>query len=178
MIDQDLKQAAEATLALLTQQGATIATAESCTGGLIAAALTSIAGSSAAMDRGFITYTNAAKHDLIDVPQDLFERVGAVSKEVAMAMAAGALAHSDATLSVAVTGIAGPGGAMPGKPVGLVHIAVHHRTGDTIHAAPIFPGDRDAIRQQTVLTGLGMVRQILSPDRHKADKHVFQTPRP
>ena len=178
MIDPDLKQAAQETLNLLIRQGATIVTAESCTGGLIAAALTAIAGSSAAVDRGFITYTNQAKHDLIDVPQDLFERVGAVSKEVAAAMAAGALARSDATIAVAVTGIAGPGGSSPGKPVGLVHIAVHHRGGETAHAAPVFKGDREAVRQQTVLTGLRMVRRILSSDHHRADRRGFQTRRP
>ena len=163
MTDSGLKQAAETTLALLKRHGATIATAESCTGGLVAATLTSVAGSSAAMDRGFVTYTNAAKQDLLDVAQDLFERVGAVSKDVAAAMAAGALTRSDATIAVAVTGIAGPGGGTADKPVGLVHIAVHHRDGRTAHAAPVFEGDRDAIRRQTVLTGLRMVRQVLEP---------------
>ena len=170
MIDPDLKQAAQETLEILIRQGATIVTAESCTGGLIAAALTAIAGSSAAVDRGFVTYTNQAKHDLIDVPQDLFERVGAVSKEVAAAMAAGALARSDATIAVAATGIAGPGGGTADKPVGLVHIAVHHRDGRTAHAAPVFEGDRDAIRRQTVLTGLRMVRQVLEPYLPTSDR--------
>ncbi|MEN0087965.1 MAG: CinA family protein [Pseudomonadota bacterium] len=105
-------------------QGAMIATAESCTGGLIAALLTEISGSSAVVDRGFVTYSNDAKRDLLDVRPDMLEQFGAVSEEVATQMAQGALAKSGARYSVAVTGIAGPGGGTAEKPVGLVHIAV------------------------------------------------------
>lgn len=104
-------------------RGVLITTAESCTGGLIAAALTDIAGSSAAFDRGFVTYSNAAKTDMLGVPPELIEAHGAVSREAAAAMATGALERSQATLSVAVTGIAGPGGGTATKPVGLVYIA-------------------------------------------------------
>ena len=106
-----------------------IATAESCTGGLIAGALTEIAGSSAVVDRGFVTYSNEAKNELINVPMDVIERKGAVSATVARAMVAGALANSRAQLAVAVTGIAGPGGGTETKPVGLVYIAVQSLDG-------------------------------------------------
>jgi len=116
-----------------------VAAAESCTGGLVSGALTAIAGSSAVVERGFVTYSNAAKVDLLDVPMALIERHGAVSEPVARAMAEGSRAHSAAQVSVAVTGIAGPGGGSPDKPVGLVHFAaagpaglihVEHRFGD------------------------------------------------
>ncbi len=102
----------------------TLATAESCTGGLVAAAITDIPGSSDVFERGFVTYSNAAKTEMLGVPADLIARHGAVSREVAEAMAVGALVHSRADIAVSVTGIAGPGGATPGKAVGLVHFAV------------------------------------------------------
>ena len=121
-----------------------IATAESCTGGLVAAALTDIAGSSAGGEGGFVTYSNAAKVELLGVsPGDLAE-FGAVSEAVARGMAAGALAHSRAQLAVATTGIAGPGGAEPGKPVGLVYIAVAWDDGAHIRHT-VYPGDRAAV---------------------------------
>src|SRR5690606_23911427 len=115
------------------KQGLTIATAESCTGGLIIGTLTEIAGSSAAVDRGFITYSNQAKTDLLGVPAELIAQVGAVSREVAIAMAEGALARSPADLAVAVTGIAGPGGGSTDKPVGLVHFGAARRGQPTRH---------------------------------------------
>ena len=108
----------------LRQRGWMLATAESCTGGLIAAACTALAGSSDWFERGFVTYSNEAKHELLGVPEALITAHGAVSAEVACAMAAGALAHSRAQIAVAVTGIAGPAGASPGKPVGTVWLAL------------------------------------------------------
>ncbi len=113
--------------------GLKIATAESCTGGLIAAALTSVAGSSDVVERGFVTYSNEAKTELLDVPADMIEAFGAVSEQVARAMAEGALAHSRADLAVSVTGIAGPGGGSADKPVGLVHLAAARRENPTLH---------------------------------------------
>ncbi|SVC59145.1 uncharacterized protein METZ01_LOCUS311999, partial [marine metagenome] len=115
--------------------GVTVATAESCTGGLIAGCLTEIAGSSDVVDRGFVTYSNEAKNVMLDVPMRLIERHGAVSESVARTMAEGALAHSFAVLSVAVTGVAGPGGGTAEKPIGLVHLACAKRGGETRHRA-------------------------------------------
>jgi len=111
----------------------TIATAESCTGGLVAGLITSIAGSSDVFEAGFVTYSNAAKTRMIGVPVNLIDGFGAVSEEVARAMAEGALARSEAQLAVAITGIAGPGGGTPTKPVGLVHLAAARRGAGTIH---------------------------------------------
>ena len=106
-----------------------VATAESCTGGLVAGALTDIAGSSAVVDRGFVTYTNEAKQQMLGVPPTTLEKFGAVSRETAEAMAHGALGHAQADLAVSITGIAGPGGGSPEKPVGLVHFAAASRGG-------------------------------------------------
>ena len=146
-------------VAACTRDGLLLATAESCTGGLIAATLTEIAGSSAVVDRGFVTYSNEAKTGMLDVAPDLIGRVGAVSREVAIAMAEGAIRASRADIAVAVTGIAGPGGDSAEKPVGLVHIAVAVRGGDTTHAARQF-GDigRSAVRLATVKAALEMVQ--------------------
>jgi nicotinamide-nucleotide amidase len=135
-----------------------IATAESCTGGLIAALLTEIAGSSDVFERGFVTYSNEAKEDLLGVPTDLIHDHGAVSAEVARAMAEGALRHSLAQIAVAVTGIAGPGGGSTAKPVGLVYIAVA-RTGHAATAHEYRFGDigRGAVRQKTVAAALTLL---------------------
>jgi len=139
----------------------TIATAESCTGGLIAGALTEIAGSSAVVDRGFVTYSNAAKTAMLGVPAALIDRVGAVSREVALAMAVGALAKSEADLAVAVTGIAGPGGGSVEKPVGLVHFAAMRRGGQAVHEAHVFAGrDRSGVRLDTVANALAMLKRL------------------
>src|ERR1700692_4745644 len=118
-----------------------IAAAESCTGGLLAATLTEIPGSSAVFDRGFVTYSNDAKIAMLGVPVDLIETFGAVSGESAPAMASGALVQANVDLAVAITGIAGPGGAMPGKPVGLVHFAAAARGGRGSHQVRGFRGD-------------------------------------
>ena len=127
-----------------------IATAESCTGGLIAAACTAVAGSSDWFERGFVSYSNEAKAELLGVPMALIQAHGAVSAEVARAMADGALARSHATLAIAVTGIAGPGGATPGKPVGTVWLALAQVGQPTQAELLNLSGDRAAVREQTV----------------------------
>ncbi|MCR9134610.1 MAG: CinA family protein [Alphaproteobacteria bacterium] len=138
-----------------TQRGLMIATAESCTGGMIAAAITDIAGSSAVLDRGFVTYSNEAKQEMIGVSAETLAAHGAVSRNVAIEMAEGALSRSNADRSVAVTGIAGPGGGYAQKPVGLVHLAVATKNGETRHWELRF-GDtgRTNIRRDTVTRAL------------------------
>src|ERR1700759_2062720 len=123
MFSSDLRDRAEKLLADARAKGLKIATAESCTGGLIAGLFTEIPGSSDVLDRGFVTYSNQAKEEMLGVPAAMIRQHGAVSEQVARAMAEGAIRHSTAQLSVAVTGIAGPGGGTDEKPVGLVHIA-------------------------------------------------------
>ena len=142
-------------------RGLTVATAESCTGGLIAGALTDIAGSSAVVDRGFVTYSNIAKHEMIGVGEETLVQFGAVSKETALEMVAGALKAAGTSLAVAVTGIAGPGGGSPEKPVGLVHLAAASKTGKLIHREMRY-GDlgRTAIRLATVRTALEMLLDV------------------
>ncbi|MBC8717373.1 CinA family protein [Ochrobactrum sp. Marseille-Q0166] len=145
------------------KHGIMIATAESCTGGLIAAALTDIAGSSDVVDRGFVTYSNEAKNEMIGVPMELIIRVGAVSKEVAIAMAEGSLNNSRAGITIAVTGIAGPGGGSAEKPVGLVHIASARKGFATLHKECRFgEKSRDDIRHETVLSALALVLDALN----------------
>ena len=152
-----LKRYEAAVLALarsLCAKGRMIASAESCTGGLIAAACTSVAGSSDWFERGFVTYSNAAKTEMLGVPAALIAQFGAVSAEVARAMAEGAIAHSSADIAVAVTGIAGPGGATPDKPVGTVWLALARRSGTTVDELLSLDGDRAAIRAQTTQLAL------------------------
>jgi nicotinamide-nucleotide amidase len=141
--------------------GLMVATAESCTGGLIAGALTEIPGSSAVVDRGFVTYTNAAKNEMLGVQQHTLATFGAVSKETALQMVHGALIRSRADLAVAVTGIAGPGGGSAGKPVGLVHLAARSRTGKLIHREMRY-GEigREQVRLATVATALEMLLEL------------------
>lgn len=148
---------ADAVLQACRAAGLQVATAESCTGGLIAAALTAIAGSSDVVDRGFVTYSNAAKTQMLGVPADLIAGVGAVSAEVAQAMAAGALARSNAQLCVAVTGIAGPGGGSAEKPVGLVWFGLACAGRATLTGHRIFPGSRDEVRRATVAHALALL---------------------
>ena len=145
---QSLIDIAQQALESCRGSGLTLVVAESCTGGMVAACFTSLAGASAVLDRGFVTYTNRSKQELLGVPPHLFTSVGAVSEEVARAMAEGAIEHSQANVSVSVTGIAGPGGATVGKPVGLVHIASARKGRATLHERHIFSGDRDAVRRQ------------------------------
>jgi nicotinamide-nucleotide amidase len=145
----------------LTQRGWQLATAESCTGGLIAAACTDLAGSSAWFDRGLITYSNQAKTDLLGVPPALVDVHGAVSEPVARAMAEGLLAGCQADIAVAVTGIAGPGGGSPGKPVGTVWLAWAVRGQGTQAERHLWPGDRAEVRHQTVHQALsGLLRRL------------------
>jgi nicotinamide-nucleotide amidase len=153
-------------LAACEAAGVRLVTAESCTGGLIAGCLTEIAGSSAVVERGYIVYSNEAKQEMLDVPAELLCQHGAVSEPVARAMAEGALARSGGELALAVTGIAGPGGATAGKPVGLVHLACARRDAPTLHRAEVFAGDRTEVRVATVeaamllgLAGLGAAPQ-------------------
>ena len=138
-----------------------VTTAESCTGGGIAEAITRIAGSSAWFEAGFVTYSNQQKTRQLDVPQALFTQVGAVSREVVEAMVRGAQAHSDARFAVAVSGVAGPGGGSPEKPVGTVWLA--WGVGDEVTAeCRHFPGDRDKVRRQTVIAALeGLIRRTV-----------------
>ena len=141
-------------------RGWRISTAESCTGGLIAGALTDIAGSSDVVDRGFVTYSNRAKSEMLYVPGDMIADYGAVSEPVARAMAEGALAHSSAHLAVAVTGVAGPGGGTAMKPVGLVHLATAAVNGSIVHREERFIGlDRSGVRLATVRVALEMLRE-------------------
>ncbi len=139
------------------EKGVMLALAESCTGGMIAAALTEISGSSAVVERGFVTYTNEAKNEMIGVPMDLIKVHGAVSEDVARAMALGAIEYSKAQISVAVTGIAGPTGATPDKPVGLVHISCARENGTTLHERFVFKGGRSEVRAQAMMAALDMV---------------------
>ena len=139
----------------------TLATAESCSGGLIGALLTEIPGASDVFTHGFITYANAAKHGMLDVSNALIAQHGAVSAEVALAMAEGALHAAQTHIAVSVTGVAGPGGATATKPVGLVYIAVAQRAKPAVSCAHHFSGDRSAIRLQAVKAALDMLHQQL-----------------
>jgi nicotinamide-nucleotide amidase len=146
---------------LARERGAVVATAESCTGGLVAGAITAVAGSSAWFDRGFVTYSNAAKTALLGVAPETIERDGAVSEATARAMAAGALARSDATLAVAITGIAGPAGGTFAKPVGTVCLAWAARDGAVEATTLQLSGDRDAVRRASVAAALdGLVGRL------------------
>ena len=142
--------------------GVMVVTAESCTGGMIAAAITDVAGASAVLDRGLVTYSNRAKMDLLNVPNTILDTHGAVSMQTAAAMASGALAASpDASLAVAVTGIAGPGGGSPEKPVGLVWFGIADGSGKPRTIRQVFSGDRAAIRDQAVATALSLLGDAL-----------------
>lgn len=141
----------------LRARGWRLATAESCTGGLIAAACTAMAGSSEWFERGFVTYSNESKTELLGVPAPLIAAHGAVSEEVARAMAEGALRHANAEVAVAVTGIAGPGGGSPEKPVGTVWLAWSVASGETRARCLHIRGNRDAVRQRTVSEALQSV---------------------
>lgn len=160
MFDADLITRATALIDTLRNANLTIATAESCTGGLLAGLLTEIPGSSDVVERGYVTYSNAAKIEAIGVPTDLIATHGAVSAEVARAMAQGALRASRADMAVAITGVAGPGGGSDEKPVGLVHLAVARRGAQTSHRECRF-GDigRSAVRHATLGVALEMVER-------------------
>ena len=151
---QDLSDIVDRVSTLLEREGLMLATAESCTGGMIAAALTSRPGSSGLFDRGFVTYSNAAKTDMLGVSEESLKTHGAVSAPVADAMASGALIHSRADCAVSVTGIAGPSGAGPDKPVGLVYIGATRRNGSAQTTMRRFSGDRDSVRMQAACAAL------------------------
>ncbi len=161
-IDERLVALAAEILDLARAGGDLVVTAESCTGGLVSAALTAVPGSSDVFDRGFVTYTNTAKSEMLGVPYWLIEKHGAVSEDVARAMAGGALTHSNASLAVAVTGIAGPGGGTPEKPVGLVHFAAGRPDGPMHHERMVF-GDlgRAEVRRRSVERALSLLRSLL-----------------
>ena len=156
-----LRAAATAVLAAARARGWKIATAESCTGGLVAGALTEIAGSSDVFDRGFVTYSNTAKQQVLGVPADILREHGAVSRETAEAMARGALGKAKVDIVVAITGVAGPGGGTPEKPVGLVHFAASTRAGKLTHHEARY-GDigRSLVREKSVLQALAMLKEM------------------
>jgi len=158
MISPAVLDAAAALLDACRARGWRVATAASCTGGLIAATLTAIAGASDVMDRGFVTYTNDAKLEVLGVPHVTLAEHGAISEPVARAMAEGALARSRADLAIAVTGLAGPGGGSPDKPVGVACFGLA-QLGKPLHSERvIFPGDRTAIREAIVAHALALLR--------------------
>jgi len=161
MIDEQLIALATTLLDLCRVKKLTIATAESCTGGLVAATLTEIAGSSDVVERGFVTYSNDAKEAMLHVPTATLTRYGAVSRETAVAMADGALVCSPADLAVSITGIAGPGGATPDKPVGLVHFGAASRGGQRLHRERRY-GDigRAEVRRASVIEALELLRGL------------------
>ena len=157
MFDDALMAEAKLLLDALKTRSLTLATAESCTGGLIAGVVTAVPGASTVFDRGFVTYSNEAKIDMLGVSPELIVSHGAVSEDVVRAMALGALVHSDADIAIAVTGIAGPGGGSAEKPVGLVHLAVARIDGPTQHLQRRYGArDRDTIRLETVRDAIGL----------------------
>jgi nicotinamide-nucleotide amidase len=164
MIDDGLRTAAEELLERLRTRKLKLVTAESCTGGLAAGVLTEIPGSSDVLERGFVTYSNAAKESVLGVQAATIKRHGAVSAETAKAMAIGALRASPADVSVAITGIAGPGGGTAEKPVGLVHFAAARRANATVSREIRF-GDlgRSEIRRRSVLTAFALLKELIGP---------------
>jgi len=160
----DIAQAVWQLAEQLIQQSIMVVTAESCTGGGIAQALTALAGSSRWFERGFVTYSNEAKQEMLGVQSATLERTGAVSEDTALEMALGAVRHSRGQVSMAVTGIAGPEGGSPDKPVGTVWIAWGHHNGQAEAQCFHFSGDRDAVRQQTIVEAIrGLNARLKSP---------------
>lgn len=167
-MNADVLAAATAVIKLCIERKLTVATAESCTGGLVAGALTEVPGSSAVLDRGFVTYSDNAKQQMLGVPAETLRDYGAVSRQTAEAMAQGALTKAKVDLAVSITGIAGPGGGSADKPVGLVHFAAVTRDGTTLHAGKIFRGEngdlsRAEIRHKSVLQALDMLLELAQP---------------
>lgn len=161
MSDQAAIRAAKMLLEICTKKKLTLATAESCTGGLVAAALSEIPGSSAVLDRGFVTYSNEAKQQMLGVTPATIDVYGAVSRECAEEMAKGALAHASVDLAVSITGIAGPTGAAPGKPIGLVFFCAASRSGRVIaHDRKYGDIGRANVRHESVLQALAMLREL------------------
>jgi nicotinamide-nucleotide amidase len=169
-MSNDMIEAAALLIKACTEKTLTVATAESCTGGLVAGAMTAVPGSSAVLDRGFVTYSNAAKQQMLGVPLATLKQYGEVSRQTAEAMARGVLAKSKVDLAVAITGIAGPGGGTPEKPVGLVHFAAESRNGTSMHAAKRFTGTRTEVRHRSVVQALRMLKEL-------ADDEAVKKPR-
>ncbi len=162
----DLHRMARRVLELCRARGLRVATAESCTGGLVAGALTEIAGSSDVVDRGFVTYSNEAKQAMLGVPAAMLERYGAVSSQTAAAMAKGALKNSLADIAVSITGIAGPGGGSKGKPVGLVYFAAARRGGRPLAQRRLYGKiGRSRVRALSVVQALAMIETLAKPPR-------------
>ena len=157
MLHPDILERASEVIQLCLSKNCKVATIESCTGGLISAALTAVSGASDVVDRGFITYSNEAKNQLVGVPIKLIETYGAVSEEVARAMAEGGLRRSIANITISVTGIAGPGGGTETKPVGLVHFACASENNPTSSYFEVFSGDRTGVREATVIKAFNMI---------------------
>jgi len=162
MLPEATLEQARGLLALMDSKAMTLATAESCTGGLIAAAVTAIAGSSSVVMAGFVTYSNEAKQKMLGVRAESLAQHGAVSAEVAREMAEGARERAGVSLALSCTGIAGPGGATPGKPVGLVFIGCARDGAATLVERHVFPGDRAAVRAATVAAALDLARRSLT----------------
>lgn len=157
MFETETLTLAQSVLEACRARGWRAAAAESCTGGLLAAALTAIAGSSDVVERGFVTYSNEAKSELLGVPPELIAEHGAVSEETAAAMARGVVARAPVDIAISVTGIAGPGGATATKPVGLVVIGLARRDGSCRTERRVFPGDRAAVRERALHMALGLL---------------------
>lgn len=172
MTDRDTPETFDATLLdhatrlldACSARGLRVATAESCTGGLVAGCLTAISGCSSVVERGFVTYSNEAKTDMLGVPADLIERLGAVSGPVAEAMAAGAVERSRADVAVSITGVAGPTGGSPEKPVGTVWIGVCRRGRPPRAARYSFNGSRAAVRLQSVAAAIAVLQEEAEAD--------------
>ena len=160
-MDAKLRTAAKRLLDICRARGLRVATAESCTGGLVAGALTEISGSSDVVECGFVVYSNAAKESMLDVPPSTLKRYGAVSAQTAIAMAAGALKNSEADITVSITGIAGPGGGSRQKPVGLVHFAAVSRDGTSLHRRKLYGKiGRRRVRERSVLQALELLDEL------------------
>ena len=157
MFDAEILSLAQSVLDAFRTRNWRLATAESCTGGLVAGALTAIAGSSDVVERGFVTYSNEAKSELVGVPAETIAAHGAVSGETVAAMARGAITHSPVDLAISIAGIAGPGGATPTKPVGLVLFGLARRDGTCRTERRVFSGDRSAVRQAALKTALKLL---------------------
>ena len=163
MFDPDILVLAEAVLAACRARDWHLATAESCTGGLVAAALTAIAGSSDVVERGFVAYSNEAKMELLGVTADTIAAHGSVSAQTCAAMARGAVARAPVDLAVSITGVAGPGGGTPQKPVGLVYLGVARKDGGVRVERRIFPGDRAAVRDAALALALELLQDEARP---------------
>ncbi len=161
MPDPEIQELAARIVKDYSERGFKLATAESCTGGAVATAITDISGASAVFERGFVTYSNLAKIECLGVPPEILDEFGAVSGETAEAMAVGALNASQASVALSVSGIAGPGGGMPEKPVGLVFMGIATRDGAIFHYRCLFNGDRASVRRQATIESLKLLASAM-----------------